>query len=212
MYAAILILSALLERARSGSGRFIDLSMFQAMTEFAGPNLIAFANSGVEYERRRLRHHNIVPYGIYECSDGHIAIAVEHDKEWVVLCERVLERPDLLQTRFQTNELRVRNRRDVDAAVEKILRAQSKGFWIERLEAAHLAYARINSIKEVWEHTVVSDLHLQSQVNLPDGSTGWVLRSPAETTFGNEDEASIPALDADRADILTAGFFPRPSP
>ena len=203
MYAAILILAALLERPRAG--RFIDLSMFQAMTEFAGPNLTAFANSGVEYERRRLRHHNIVPYGIYECSDGHIAIAVEHDKEWVVLCEKVLDRSDLLQPRFQTNELRVSNRREVDAAVEEALRKQSSGFWIERLEAAHLAYARINSIKDVWEHDVVGDLNLRSRVGLPDGSSAWVLLSPAETAFGSNDETvevSVPALDADRAAIL----------
>jgi len=149
LYAAILILGALLQRQSSGGGRFIDLSMFQAMTEFAGPNLTAFANSGVEYERRRLRHHNVVP---------------------------------------------------------------SSGFWIERLEAAHLAYARINSIKEVWEHAVVSDLDLRSRVNLPDGSSGWVLRSPGETVFGNDEEASVPALDADRAAILASDFFTRPSP
>ena len=202
LYAAILILGALLQRPTAGGGRFIDLSMFQAMTEFAGPNLTAFANSGVEYERRRLRHHNIVPYGIYECSDGHIAIAVEHDKEWVVLCQKVLERPELLQPRFQTNELRVSNRPDVDAAVEKLLRAQSTGFWIERLEAAHLAYARINSIREVWEHAVASDLNLRGRVDLPDGSSGWVPRSPGETVFRSDDEASVPALDADRSAIL----------
>jgi len=202
LYAAILILGALLQRQSSGVGRFIDLSMFQAMTEFAGPNLTAFANSGVEYERRRLRHHNIVPYGIYECSDGHIAIAVEHDKEWVVLCQKVLDRQDLLQPRFETNELRVTNRRDVDAAVEEIFRKQSGAFWIERLEAAHLAFARINSIRDVWEHAVVRDLNLRSSVDLSDGSSGWVLRSPAETAFRIDDVASVPALDADRAAIL----------
>jgi formyl-CoA transferase len=210
LYAAILILGALLQRPRGGGGRFIDLSMFEAMTEFAGPNLTAFANSGVEYDRRRLRHHNIVPYGIYECSDGHIAIAVEHDKEWAVFCQKVLDRPDLLQPRFQTNELRVHTRSDLDAAVEEIFQTQSSGFWIERLEAAQLAYARINSIREVWQHSVVGDLNLRSSVNLPDGSSGWVLRSPAESAFGGDDQASVPALDADRAAIL-AGMTVRKS-
>jgi crotonobetainyl-CoA:carnitine CoA-transferase CaiB-like acyl-CoA transferase len=114
----------------------------------------------------------------------------------------VLERPDLLQARFQTNELRVRNRGDLDAQVEAILRAQSRDFWIQRLEAAHLAYARINAIREVWEHAVVGDLNLRSRVNLPDGASGWVLKSPAETAFRGEDEASVPALDADRPAIL----------
>ncbi len=202
LYAAILILGALLQRQNDGEGRFIDLSMFQAMTEFVGPNLTAFANSGVEYQRHRLRHQSVVPYGIYECSDGQIAIAVEHDKEWIVLCREVFDRPDLLQPRFQTNELRVRNRRDVDAAVEELLRTRSTAFWIKRMEAANLAYARINGIREVWEHAVVSDLNLRSKVNMPDGSSGWVIRSPGEAVFRTDDEVSVPALDADRPAIV----------
>jgi crotonobetainyl-CoA:carnitine CoA-transferase CaiB-like acyl-CoA transferase len=99
--------------------------------------------------------------------------------------------------------------------LEEILRAQSRDFWIGRLEAAQLAYARINAISDVWEHAVVSDLNLRIEVKLPDGSRGWVLRSPAETAFGNEDEASIPALDADRSGILASRFRPnslRPPP
>jgi crotonobetainyl-CoA:carnitine CoA-transferase CaiB-like acyl-CoA transferase len=123
-----------------------------------------------------------------------------------------LDRPELLQTRFETNELRVRNRRDVDAAVEEILRVQSRDFWIERLEKAHLAYARINAISEVWEHAAVSDLRLRSKVRLPDGSSGWVLKSPGETVFLNEDEASVPALDADRPAIVASRYSRRPSP
>lgn len=86
-----LILAALFDRSRTGEGRFIDLSMFEAMTEFTGPNLIAFTNAGVRYGRNRLRHHSIVPYGIFACSDGFLVIAIEHDAEWGVFCERVLE-------------------------------------------------------------------------------------------------------------------------
>lgn len=64
------------------------------MTEFTGPNLTAFANAGVRYGRNRLRHHSIVLYGVFACNDGFLAIAIEHDAEWRVFCERVLDRPD----------------------------------------------------------------------------------------------------------------------
>ena len=82
LYAVVLILTALLERERTGVGRVAELSMFEAMTEFTGPNLTAWANGGVRYARQRRRHHAISPYGIFACKDGHIALAVHQDAEW----------------------------------------------------------------------------------------------------------------------------------
>lgn len=202
LYAASLVLAALIERTRTGRGRFIDLPMFQAMTEFAGPNLTAFANSGVRYERRRLRHHNIVPYGVYACADRHLVIAVEHDEEWERFCREVIERPDLLVPRFATNELRVAHRDEVDGEVERALRSRERAHWVGRLEGAGLAYACINAIDEVWEHPVAVDLDLHRRVTLPDGGEALVMGSPAETAFGAPDGPSLPALDEHRQAVL----------
>jgi crotonobetainyl-CoA:carnitine CoA-transferase CaiB-like acyl-CoA transferase len=155
LYASTLILAALYERKSSNTGRFIDLSMFEAMTEFAGPNLTAFANAGVRYPRNRLRHHNIVPYGVFQCSDGHIAIAVEQDAEWRLLAEHVLQRPDLAaRTDLATNKQRVARRVEVEREVEGELARNTRQEWLHRLEVSFLAYAQINSIEEVWNHPV----------------------------------------------------------
>ncbi|HZU16866.1 MAG TPA: CaiB/BaiF CoA-transferase family protein [Candidatus Dormibacteraeota bacterium] len=202
LYAVSLVLAALIERARSGRGRFIDLSMFQAMTEFAGPNLTAFANSGVRYERRRLRHHNIVPYGVYACADRHLVIAVEHDQEWERFCREVIARPDLLVPRFATNQLRVAHRDEVDGEVERTLRARDRAHWVQRLERIGLAYACINQIDEVWDHPVAIDLHLHQRVTLPDGEEALVMGSPAETAFPSPDRPRLPALDQHREEVL----------
>jgi len=202
LYATSLILAALIERARSGRGRFIDLPMFQAMTEFAGPNLTAFANAGVRYGRWRLRHHSIVPYGIYGCADRHLVIAIEHDEEWVRFCREVIGRPDLLVPRFATNELRVAHRDEVDGEVERTLRARERAHWVPLLERAGLAYACINTIDEVWSHPVAVDLGLHQQVTLPDGQEALVMRSPAETAFPVVDRPWIPALDEHREELL----------
>lgn len=203
LYAATLILGALFERSRTGEGRFIDLSMFEAMTEFTGPNLTAFANAGVRHGRNRLRHHSIVPYGIFACNDGFLAIAIEHDAEWRVFCERVLDRPDAgADPELSTNEQRLARRADVEAMVEAAIAARPAAEWRSRMDAAGIAYGVINDIEAVWNHPVEEALGLHGEARLQDGTRVSVPRSPAERAFGRTAVTRVPGLDADRDSVL----------
>jgi itaconate CoA-transferase len=202
LYATVLILTALLERARTGLGRFLDLSMFEAMTEFAGPNLTAWANAGVRYERNRQRHHAIAPYGIFACLDGHIAIATHQDAEWLRLAD-CLGRPDLAaRNEFQTNAGRVTNRVELEGEVERELQRATRSEWQERFDAIELAYGLINNISEVWDHDVEDALGLHATAVLQDGTEVCVPRSPIERIFGRTGQAPLPGLDEHRLQIL----------
>jgi itaconate CoA-transferase len=205
LYAATLLLAALFERQSTGDGRFIDLSMFEAMTEFAGPNLTAFANAGLRYPRNRSRHHNIVPYGVFECSDGFIAIAIEHDGEWRTFCEDVLGQPNLAEDpTLASNEQRVAARSRVEALVEDAIVGRPRSYWKALMDAAGIAYGAINEIDEVWEHAVERGLDLHGKAKLGDGRRVAVPRSPAERAFGRDGVAGLPSIDGDRAAILSA--------
>lgn len=203
IYASSLILAALLERGRTHTGRFIDLSMFEVMTELAGPNLTAFANAGVSYERNRIRHHNIVPYGVFDCSDRQIAIAIQQDSEWRTFSEHVLERPDLAAREdLGANQQRVDKRAEVEFEVEGALRLRTRNDWQQRLDAANLAYGIINDIEAVWDHQVEHDLGLHGSAELPDGTPVSVPLSPAERAFGRVGTTRIPGRDEHRAEII----------
>ncbi|MGI8563176.1 MAG: CaiB/BaiF CoA transferase family protein [Candidatus Dormibacter sp.] len=203
IYATSLILAALFERTRTGRGRFLDLSMFQAMTEFTGPNLTAFANAGVRYRRNRQRHHTIVPYGVFACSDGFIALAIQQDVEWQNLCRGCLDRPDLAgRADLGTNEQRVASRSEVEREVEAELGRRTRAEWQERFDRAELAYGVINDIEGVWEHDASRDLDLQGSGVLPDGSPISVPRSPGERCFGRLAPGRVPGLDEHRLEIL----------
>ena len=211
IYAAALILGALFEREHTGRGRAFDLTMFETMSEFAGPNLTAFANGGVLYERNPRRHHSIVPYGVFEASDGALVIAIEQDAEWVVFSRDVLERPDLCAERYATNAARLSLRREVEAEVEAAMRTRSRADWLARLEAARLAYASINNIDAVWNHPVAKHLGLHREVTLPDSSPALVPTSPSERIFGRDQgQAHIPGLNADKVAILAELDAERP--
>ena len=203
LYAASLILTALFERNRTGRGRYLDLSMFEAMTEFTGPNLTAFANSGVQYGRYRHRHHNIVPYGIFPCKDGYIAVAIQQDAEWQRLVN-CLERPDLLaRADLRTNIQRVSSRAEIEREVENSLLSRSRNEWRERFDRAHIAYGLLQDIDAVWESSTMQDLSLHGVARLSDGTAVSVPISPGERCFEVQSEAWVPSLDEHRLEILT---------
>jgi len=205
LYATSLILAALFGREASGTGAFLEVSMFETLTEFAGPNLTAFANSGVEHGRYRARHHAIVPYGVFACQDGHLAIAVEQDSEWRRFCDEVLERPDLgVRDDLSTNHKRLERRSETENIVEAELMRKPAGHWQARLEAAGIAFGSINDIKAVWNHPVEEDLSLHGRARLPDGELVSVPRSAAERAFGRGTRDSpLPGLDQHRAEIFS---------
>lgn len=203
LYALGLVLAALYERTRTGRGRFIDASMFEVMAEFASPNLTAYANSGFKHGRYRSRHHAIVPYGVFPCQDGFIAIAVEQDSEWVRFCETVLRRPDLLaRADIARNEQRLARRAEVEGLVEAEFRRRPASEWEARLLEAQIAFGKINDVDKVWDHPVEHDLQLHGEVSFRDGSTARVQRSLAERAFGRAAEGRLPDVDEHRAEIL----------
>jgi len=203
LYALSLILAALYERTRTGQGRFVDISMFEAMTEFAAPNLTAYANAGIKHARHRSRHHAIVPYGVFPCQGGHIAIAVEQDAEWLRFCHEVIRRPDLAAREdLAHNQQRLERRPEVEGEVEREFALHPASEWQSRLEAAGIAFGIINGIEAVWGHAVEEDLQLHSTVIFADGFKAQVPRSAAERAFGRIGPGRLPDVDQHRAEIL----------
>src|SRR5262249_41176206 len=96
IYAAVLTLGGLLGRTRDDQGTYLDVAMYDATLEFAGPMLISFLNAGVLYPRLPDRHHAIAPYGVFQCSDGsELLVAIQTDAEWRVFAARMLGSPEL---------------------------------------------------------------------------------------------------------------------
>lgn len=158
LYAAILVLGALHERERSGRGRFLDLAMLDASIEFVGPMLLSYANAGVLYPRIPDRHHAISPYGVFECSDNErVLIAVEQDSEWQRFCLEVLGDPDLYSDeRYASNVRRVEHGEQLASQIATHLKTRSSAEVLGSLAEAGLAYAKINTVGDVYAHPVVA--------------------------------------------------------
>ncbi|MEO8540222.1 MAG: CoA transferase, partial [bacterium] len=85
-FAALALLAALEERQRSGKGRFIDLSMTEAISLLIGHTVVDAA-LGETPERLGNRDRDYAPQGVYRCGgeDDWIAISVKDDRQWAAL-------------------------------------------------------------------------------------------------------------------------------
>lgn len=108
MYALIGILEALHERERTGRGKSVKISLFDAMAEWMAVPLMYQEMTGTAPARIGMHHPSIAPYGTYSASDGgEVVVAIQNEREWRNFCETVLEKPELADDlRFAGNEAR----------------------------------------------------------------------------------------------------------
>ena len=77
---------------------------------------------GQDARRTGARHASISPYGPVRCRGGQVFLGLQNEREWAVLCERVLGRPDLVaDERFATNPDRVAHDDELTAIIEAVL-------------------------------------------------------------------------------------------
>src|SRR2546423_6148643 len=157
MYAALAIVLALYQRERTGEGQLADISMFEAILSWLGYFPHHYWHQGEEPERVGMRHHYVTPYGPYLASDGaYVNLAVATASDWKIFCERVIERPDLLEdARFKTSEARRKNRAVLEEIVEQVFLERSHQEWLSRLRENRLPYGEVKGIAEVLAHPQV---------------------------------------------------------
>ena len=150
LYAANGIQAALLGRARTGRGRKVTVSLFEA-------SVAALVNQAANYLLGAVvpgpmgnQHPNIVPYQLFETADRPFILAAGNDKLFRLTCE-VAGRPELADDpRFGTNEARVRNRADLIPVLQEIFRTKPAAWWLEALEDAGVPCAPVRRLDEVF--------------------------------------------------------------
>jgi len=153
LYSYSSILAALLQQARSGRGARIDISMLECLTEWMMPPLYVWLGTQRIPQRVGVRHNMIVPYGAYACADGAVLFAIQNEREWQRFCADVLGAPELAtDARFAVNELRLRNRGELEAAIEQRFATWTMAELIARLERADIASAALNDLPNVVNH------------------------------------------------------------
>jgi len=150
LLAANGIQGALVERARTGIGRHVEVSLMDSALTCLLNQGTAWVAAGVNGRRRGNRHPSIVPYETYETADRPIVIAVGNERIFVRLCEALglAELPS--DERFATNEARVEHADALLEAFEAVLREHPAEHWLAVLRDAKVPTGPINGVDEAF--------------------------------------------------------------
>ena len=183
------ILEALIARGRSGEGAELSISMFDAMADWMTVPLLQ-EEAGVPPQRMGLAHTSISPYGAFCSRDGiAILISIQSDREWRVLAEKVLGDAALAaDPAFATNVERVKRRVETDGRVAKVFASLDADALEEKLAAADIAFARVNSPADLARHP-----HLRRiTIGTPSGPVSYP--APAERGAASRRYGPVPAV------------------
>ena len=150
MYATVAILAALRHRDATGRGQVIDMALLDtqlAMLANLGANYLC---TGVTPKRMGNAHQNIVPYQVFETSDGHLILAVGNDGQFAKFCEIAGHPEWAADPRFARNSDRVRHRELLVPLLAEALRQRPRQDWLTALEAAKVPCGAINNLAEAF--------------------------------------------------------------
>ena len=148
------ILRALIQRGRTGQGVDLSISMFDVMADWMNMPLLAHRYMGGAPDRMGLKHSFIAPYGAFVCADDQqVLLAIQSDREFSIFCDQVLGQPELAKgPKFADNPARYAKREELDAIVTQCFSQFSANSVAERLDAAGIANATLNSVADLSAH------------------------------------------------------------
>jgi crotonobetainyl-CoA:carnitine CoA-transferase CaiB-like acyl-CoA transferase len=153
IYAAMGILAALLARAKTGQGQFLDMALFDSQLTWLANAGSSYLNAAVEPSRWGNAHPSIVPYEMFRGSDdAYFVVGVGTEPLWQKFAG-VLDPSNNLRAdrRFQTNALRVKHRSDLLPILQQTFATKSAREWLALFAAAEIPSAPINGVREALE-------------------------------------------------------------
>ena len=177
MYAYTNILTAIIQRGKTGKGCDIDLSMLDAMTEWMGYPLYYAYDGANPPPRAGASHATIFPYGPFAVGDGRtVILGLQNEREWKVFCDIVLQQPALsADSQFLTNSLRAQNKVALTQIILASFAELTTENVVERLERAGIANAKMNEMEDVWRHAQLKARNRWRKVDTPVGPISALL-------------------------------------
>lgn len=203
MYMYSGILTALLNRGKTGKGTVMEISMLEALGEWMGFPMYYSVYGGKEPKRTGASHATIYPYGPFVCGDEKtVFIGLQNEREWKKFCDIVLKKPNLASdSRFDNNSKRSENRKELRTIIEESFDELNSGEVITRLEEAKIANARLNNLQDFYDHPQLAARNRWTTVQTPAGEISAL--KPPVTLSGIEPVMNpVPELGEHTGEIL----------
>lgn len=204
MVATQSILAALYQRRDTGVGQFIDVALLDSALNLLVNVGTAYLNAGVEATRYGNAHPTVVPYQLFDASDGPFALAVGNDRMFADFCRQVILRPDLAaDPRFVTSHQRALHRQELLDTIQAIVGTRSSAHWLEACLAADVPAGPVKSVSEALQATSVVERGVIQTLQHPELGPIALVR-PAQGLAAQEGHApkAPPLLGEDTRAVL----------
>ena len=172
MYATTGILAALHHRTRTGQGQHIDIALVDSQIAWLVNEGVNYLTSGEVPQRRGNGHPNIVPYQVFEASDGHVIVAVGNDGQFRRTCaflgvEGLADTAD-----YATNPARLANREALLTTLSPLFRSRSMAQITTGLERAVVPVGPVNRLDQTFATDQVAARDMVVTMARPDVAGG----------------------------------------
>ncbi len=167
LFAALGVMTALLEREHSGRGQWVQSSLLNAGIALLDFQAARYTMKGDVPGQVGNDHPTSMPTSAYKTADGYINVAASGDGMWQRIC-KLFGREDLAtDARFKTNELRAKNRAALNATMSEALAKRSSAEWIEALNKIGVPTGPIYKMDEVFADPQVQHIKAAVEVEHP---------------------------------------------
>jgi len=205
MYASTAILAALRHRDQTDEGQYIDIALVDSQVAWLINEGVNYLTSEEVPKRRGNQHPNIVPYQVFEVSDGYLIVAVGNDNQFIKFCG-VLGHPELAtDPRYTTNIKRIENRETLIETLVPIIANIDKQTLLTGMNAAGVTCGPINRLDEVFASDQVAARDMKISMPHPLAGSGSVDLIGNPVKFSKTPvtyRKAPPVCGADTQDIL----------
>jgi len=203
MYATVAIQAALAHRDRTGQGQWVDASLFDASVAMMSVMNLNYLVTGKAPGRAGNAHHNIVPYQVFACADGHVILGVGNDGQFAKFCELAGKPEWSSDARFAKNAERVGNRDILVPLIAAVMKTRTQHAWLDTLEPLGVPCGPINRLDQVFADPQLIARGLR--MDLPHPLAGTVPQVGTPIKFSATQptyERPPPLLGEHTADVL----------
>jgi crotonobetainyl-CoA:carnitine CoA-transferase CaiB-like acyl-CoA transferase len=167
MFASNAILAALVERATTGVGRYLDVALNDSLLALFTYQAGRYFATGQVPTQEGNYHATISPYGTFSVRDGFINVAVASDGQFARFCEAI-RAPELAEDPgFATNALRQAARAELVKAIEGRLVEDTREHWLKRFEEFGIPAGPIHDIDEAFASPLATTRQMRVELEHP---------------------------------------------
>jgi CoA:oxalate CoA-transferase len=201
-YGVIGILSALNSRSITGKGQKVEISLldgqiawltYQATYYFFNQKIPGPVGAG---------HPSAVLYDRFRTSDGYVVIIAHKEPFWSNYC-KAIGREDLSNDeRFDENDKRVRNKRELYDIIEPILITKSTREWEQILVKYDVPCGPVNNLKQALNDPQVLSRNMVVDIDIPGYGSVKVPGNPIKIAEFKERFVPTPKLGEHSQEVL----------